>query len=361
MDKQYIGSLYKKVGMDTSAEIVGKQMQVVELAYPELTCTQANSLILLLFCDVTDISELQWLISLAQDVFPGIGSQGVDKDVEILAAAILTRVIRGEKDFSSKICLTIETASFFGKRSCDVDPDIVTNARQFLLTHQTQIEELEELTEDSFYATEEQFSSADSAISSGNLQELWKPLKRLIADGYKDTQEAADNHAEKINEIVHHINAIEEQNKTQWFAISKWSKTSNSSFSSLSYGEAGVRAAFELGNIVRGTIGPVAAPALLNMALSDVLIKENNKTVSFPVLCTSSPINWRKSWIKLDAKNRLLRLTPVLAAILIANEASDEPDWLVRFQREIGVDTDFEISLLDFATQVFHEILVTRI
>lgn len=361
MDKHYIGALYKKVGMDTSPEVVSKQMQVVELAYPDLTRSQTNSLILLLFCGVTDMSGLEWLISLARDEFPGLGTNGVDKDVEILAAALLARVIRGEKIFSPAICLTIEAASFFGKRDCDVDESLLTSARQVLLAHQAQREELEELVEGPFLDIEDQFSSAESAIATGNLQELWKPLKVIISNSYEDMENISENHVDKINEIIRHINIIEEQNKTQWFAISKWSKTANSAFSSLSYGEAGIRAAFELANIVRGAIGPVAAPALLNMALSEVLVKENNKKVLFSELCTSSPINWRKSWVKLEEKNKLLRLTPVLAALLIANEASDEPDWLARFKREVGVDTDFEISLLDFATQVFHEILVTRI
>jgi hypothetical protein len=358
MDKQYIGGLYKKVGMGTPADVVTKQLEIIDQIYPHITQNQVETLVLILFCGVKEVTVIDWLLKASQDSLPGLGASGIDHDVEILATSLLMRVIRSEKPFVGNICLVIESACFFGKRVCSVDENIINVVRENLLAYQTRNLNLDNIEEDTFYDLTEQYTALQTASDNNNFQALWGPLKEVLEKNSEDLADVASNHASKISEIINRISVIEEQTKTQWFAISKWSQSVNKAFAALDSGEAGARAAFELSSIVRGSIGPAAAPALLNMALSDVIAKDETKKMSFEALCVSAPIIWRKTWIKPSAKDK--KLTPVLTALSFANEANDESDWPARFKRETGVNVDFEISLLEFSLQLFHEILVTK-
>lgn len=360
MDKLYLGRLYKNIGLDTQPAIVEKRIETATPILEKLNFQQAESLVILLMSKDIDISAIQWLVDACQDNEPGFGASGVDQDVELFAAFLLKSAIEAPKTYGRMLCVAIEAANFGGHRVCKVDSKLPEVAREKLLGFQTESVPLTNMEAVDFIDYSEEFAFVDGHAPSNQLAASWPKIKSILEGTISSTENFASSTSDKITELTAYLKRIEEQVQTQWFAIAKWSLSAKSPFIKLNVGEAATRAAYELAGMVKTSIGPAAAPALLNMALSEALAHSQNKELTFVNACTSAPLSWRRAELKLETRTERIKLTPTLAAIAMANEANDEADWPVRFKRELGIDPQFNVSPFDFSVQLFHELLVLR-
>ena len=355
MDKRYITSLYRKLGLNTESSVIEKQAQVVEKAFLKITLSQAQILILIAFGVNVSQDALDWLVDIAEEANPGLASSGVDGDVLVVALALLRQILENETVIAPAVALAIETVSFGGKQVCKDDAELLNFAQEKLLKMQTSKSEVVPVIELEQSSLEEELEDVDQA----NFAAAWPRLREVLEEIDARNNDVLEAHNAKLRELIDANRALEEQLQTQWFAISKWSKTAGQPFSKLGIGEAATRAAYELAKIAKSPVGPAAAPALLNMALADVNnIHEEN--LLFTELCVASPIIWRKSWVRSNGGVDKSKLTPIMAGLALASQADDEPDWYARFRREIGVDPQFNLSPFAFALQLFHELLVVK-
>ena len=221
MNKLQIASLYKNIGLNTSSEVIERQLNAATAIFPIMTLSNAEDLVLVLLCNNTDPKTIEWLIDASQSENPGLGSNGIDRDVEILCAILLRQALSDSAEYSNLICLTVEAAAFGGKRVAKIDAELPSYAREKILSYQLGNEAILPLNEEDQSDFEELLDNVEEPITANTLPPLWAPLKSIFEDVRYSTNTAFHSHASKINEIIDTVNSIDEQIQTQWFAIAK--------------------------------------------------------------------------------------------------------------------------------------------
>jgi hypothetical protein len=359
MDKVYMASIYKKLGMATDSATIDKQSELAADVLKRVDSSRAEILVLVVFGIDVSSESLAWLSEAAADIYPGFATTGIDGDVLVLALAVLKDILKEKTKLSTKIGMSIEAASFGGKRVCTLDPTFVEFARAQILLQQTEANHISSLNETAPAEIDELLNGIEELVPQNNFSLIWQGMRSVLDELDAGQRLITEVHYGKLQELIAATRELEEQQQTQWFAISKWSKGAKLPFGKLPVGEAIARAATELAQLTKSFAGSAAAPALLYMALSETAIVHGEK-LPFAVYCTASPIVWRKSWVKVDSTPERNKLLPILAALNMASQANDEEDWQARFRREVGIDPQFEISPFDFSLQLFHELLIVK-
>ncbi|MGZ8181385.1 MAG: GTPase-associated system all-helical protein GASH [Methylobacter sp.] len=140
IDKQYLGALYKKLSLQNDAQFIEQRAAVLESLSDNIRKKETLSLVAIVYGVETPKDDIEWFLSAFQQDEPGFASDGVDHEVELLAAASLRQEIDSYNDDSGLWpCLLLETANFGGLRICKGDPTLIEYARkklqEFQITH----------------------------------------------------------------------------------------------------------------------------------------------------------------------------------------------------------------------------------
>ncbi|MEV4778403.1 GTPase-associated system all-helical protein GASH [Burkholderia sp. LMU1-1-1.1] len=360
-DKAYIGALYKKLELTTSVQDVETRNSFIEKIQPELDYPQAMSLLLVCYDLAVPDGDLDWFFEAGQEFIPGFGSDGVDKEVALLAAALLKAEIESSSPYAASICLAIEVAEYGTIRVFSPDPLLPAFAKKKLVEHQTVARSVNKAGTLKPQDLTVKYKNAEDIAQNNTWVTGWGTVKPLIEDSIKRTDAVDKRLVNHFNKLVEYTISLEEQVQAQWFAISAWSKEANRPLLDFSVPEAALRAAVELANIMTSNEGPVAAPALLKMALWEGRKLASLKNFVFAEGCVAGPIAWRKTWAIYDTNDKYLHLTPGLFAIALACENEDDSDWTRTFKRKTNIDIADEISPLEFSLQIYREILAIKI
>jgi hypothetical protein len=362
IDKQYLGALYKKLSLQKDAQFIEQRATVLESLSDNIHKKEALSLVAIVYGIDIPKDDIEWFLSAFQQDEPGFASDGVDNEVELLAAASLRQEIDSYNDDSGLWpCLLLETANFGGLRTSKGDPTLIDYARKKLQEFQTTHNVLNKATYHKKIDINTTYQSAETAGASNQWQLAHPAVKQTIEAVLGYTDQGLEWQATQLNNTISYIQQLEEQTQTQWWAIAGWSESANMPYAKQSLEEATLRSAVELANITTSTLaGPIAAPALFNMVLTRDRKPAQLKKLVLKNVVTKTPMEWRKSWLGLETKDPYTRLCPIALAIGLATESNDEPDWEAQFARKVTIGLTTEMSPIEIATQLFRELLVLK-
>lgn len=362
IDKQYLGALYKKLSLQNDAQFIERRATILESLAENIHKKEALSLVAIVYGVEIPEDDINWFLSAFRQEEPGFASDGVDREVELLAAASLRHEIDNYNDDSGLWpCLLLETANFGGLRTCKGDPTLIEHARNKLQVFQTTHSTLKKATLLKKTDINTTYQPAEAAGAQNNWQIAQPAVKQTIEAALDYTERGLTSQASQLNNTINYIQHLEEKTQTQWWAIAGWSESTNTPYAKQAIEEAIVRSAVELKNITLSTLaGPIAAPALFNMVLTRDRRPAQLKKLALKNIITATPREWRKSCLYLDTKVPYALLTPVALAIGLATESDDEPDWEAQFARKVAINLTTEMSPVEIATQLFRELLVHK-
>jgi hypothetical protein len=362
IERQYLGSLYKKLGLQVDAQFIERRATVLESLSDKIYKKEALSLVAIVYGVEIPEDDISWFLSAFRQDEPGFASDGVDREIELLAAASLRYEIENYNDNHGLWpCLLLETANFGGLRTCKGDTTLIECARkklqEFQITHS--------VLKEAVYSKKVDITASYQPAESAGPQNSWTTaqpaVKQTIQSALDYTEKGLESQATQLNNVIKHIRRLEEQTQTQWWAIAGWSESTNAPYAKQGLEEAIVRSAVELANItICSEAGPIAAPALFNMVLTRDRKPAQLKKLPLKTVVTAAPSDWRKSWLNLQTNDPYARLTPIALAIGLATESNDEPDWDAQFKRKVDIDLMTEMTHIELATQLFRELLVLK-
>jgi len=362
IDKQYLGALYKKLSLQNDAQFIEQRATVLESLSDNIHKKETLSLVAIVYGVETPKDDIEWFLSAFQQNEPGFASDGVDREVELLAAASLRQEIDSYNDDSGLWpCLLLETANFGGLRICKGDPTLIEYARKKLQEFQTTHNVLNKATCYKKIDINATYQPAEAAGTQNSWQVVQPAVKQTIEAVLGYTAQGLNWQAAQLNNAINYILHLEEQTRTQWWAIAGWSESTSTPYAKQGLEEAIVRSAVELANITTSTLaGPTAAPALFNMVLTRDRKPAQLKKLVLKNVITATPREWRKSCLDLETKDPYARLCPIALAIGLATESNDEPDWEAQFARKVAINLTTEMIPIEIATQLFRELLVLK-
>jgi hypothetical protein len=360
IDKQYLGALYKKLSLQKDAQFIEQRATVLESLSDNIHKKEALSLVAIVYGIEIPEDDIKWFLSAFRQDEPGFALDGVDREVELLAAASLRNEIHNNaEDVGLWCCLLVETANFGGLRTCKGDPMLIEYACKKLQEFQTAHNVLKKATYHTKIDISATYQPAESA--GPNWQTAQPAVKQTIEAALNYTVQGLKWQATQLNDAIDYIQHLEEQTQTQWWAIAGWSESTNMPYAKQKLEEAVVRSAVELANISASNLaGPIAAPALFNMVLTRDRKPAQLKKLSLKTVVTATLREWRKSWLGLETKDPYTRLCPIALAIGLATESNDEPDWEAQFARKVPINLTTEITPIEISTQLFRELLVLK-
>lgn len=362
-DQQYLGALYKKLVLHNDVELITRRAMILESLSSKIYKKEVLSLVALVYGVDIPNEDIEWFLSEFQKDDPGFASDGVDCEVELLAAASLHNEIDNNVDDNIGLwcCLLLETANFGGLRTCKGDSMLTAYARENLKRFQTTHNVLENAKYSKKIEIAETYQPAELAGPQNQWSGAYAAVKETFEDTLNYTEQGLKLQATQLNNVVSYVRRLEEQTQTQWWAIAGWSESAHMPYAKQGLEEAIVRSAVELANMTTSNLaGPIAAPALFNMVLTRDRKPAQLKKLLLKNVITSSPNGWRKSWIDLHTNDPYARLTPIILAIGLATESNDEPDWEAQFTRKLSINLATEMTPIEIATQIFRELLVLK-
>lgn len=364
IDKQYLGAQYKKLGLQNDAQFIEKRATVLESLYADkIYKKEVLSLVAIVYGLEVPEDRIEWFFSAFQENEPGFASDGVDREIELLAAASLRNEIDNDtNNIGLWCCLLIETANFGGLRTCKGDPSLSAYACKKLQELQTSHGALKKATYHKKIDMNATYQPAEAAGAQNNWQLAQPAVKKTIEDILGYAEKGLELQATQLNNTIKYIEHLEEQTQTQWWAIAGWSESSSTPYAKQGLEEAIVRTAVDLAKITKSNLaGPIAAPALFNMVLTRDRKPVQLKKLPFKTVVTVTPRDWRMSWLSLDTRDPYAYLSPIALAIRLAIESNDEPDWEAQFTRKLDINLMTEMTPIEIATQLYRELLVLNV
>lgn len=359
MDKAFVGGLYRKLGLTVKAEEVDAVSNFVEKIQPDIGFDEALALISVVFSLPVELSKLKNVFDAAQEFIPGFGSDGINKEVELVSSLILREEIAVKSQISGAVCLAIETTNFGGMRKSSIDPSIVSFATAKLAEFQQAKSKLISYqTPEKPKDLDTKYKAAEDLSANNNWSQGWTTVKPILQDGFKFTSSVNTTMVAKYNALANYTKELEKQMQAQWFAISAWCQDGGKPLSEFSIAEASLRAGIELGKIFAGGYGAISTPALLKLAIDNGRKLSTVKNFAFSLGCVASTLENRKQWVKHEADENTLLLTPLLFAVVLACDNDDDDNWTRLFSKKLGFDPNFEISPYQFSLQIYKELLV---
>ena len=364
IDQQHLGVLYRKLGLGTDATFIERKATVLTELADQIDEKSVISLAAVVYGIDIPTADIDWFLSGFRKDEPGFAPDGVNPEVELLAAACLHNEvmhIKDNYDYGSWLCLVLESAGFGGLRPSKGDANLTVFAREHLKKFQTSHEALEDAKSHKKIDITSAYKPAEDAGASNQ----WAGGYAAVKETIEKTVTFADNglkyQASQLNNVIRHLRLLEERMQTQWWAIAGWSENSNAPYAEQKLEEAIVRSAADLAKITKhSSAGPVAAPALFHMVLTQGRKLAKLKKIELKSVILATPMAWRKTWLDLNTKDPYACLTPISLAIQLATESNDEPDWESQFARKVVVDLGTEMTPVQIATQLFREILVHK-
>ena len=258
--------------------------------------------------------------------------------------------------------LAVLTTGFGAILEASIDSSLVVFAEQRLFAIQQQKFLKASNVIESAPVLTEQLAAIDAAVAARNPAAMAAPLKTILITMQEKETTRNQAIANALGALITRQQVLEEDTQMQWWVAGGYSHGVGKQFADLPPFAAAGRAAHELSEMVAYRVaGPFAAPALLEMVLSKGENRERRKALSVQKAIEQIGLSERGEIFR--RKSTTLPcpgVSPLFLAAELSLEARDAPDWLPRFERAAGFNTNFELSPIPFSLQLFRELLLWK-
>lgn len=358
IDVRRLALLYKKVGIDTSDALITKRTAGLSTLIDKSSSLDV--------CVLAQISLGVNVPSAALDTFVAAFSnndaaaalRAEDRETALLAGALLHEVLQKRKGPYAPAALALSCGSFGGVRKVEIDPELTELAGSVVF-------ELQQKTPPAFPPLKFPKKLETAAVVAQATQlNGQNQFNQAIATMLPALAALGENVNDTNRQLGAYLTAMEQQLRSgleemqlQWWVFGGWSRSLRKPYASLVGAAAAILAAKELLDLSTSVAGPTSSAALLDLVLARA---SEPRTFKFRDAITSAPRDWRKSWCTAPPKTSAAKLCPVYLALYLATDSGDAPDWVPRFERESGVDSNLELNALDLSNQLFLELLLQR-
>ncbi len=188
-----------------------------------------------------------------------------------------------------------------------------------------------------------------------NAAELFKSIANTSAEGLTELARQVQS---SIAPLIAELNELREEADMLWWYVGGWTRVLDRPFSEFTPALIAVLAGFDLASLVRTTLGPVSAPAILHKLIHNVVSEASEVTIQDAVDAIA-----HESIARLQLHGPLKTvpdLCPVLTAFRKAEEIGPSPSWQAYFQKTSLIDPKALFSPLDLAVQVYRESLLMK-
>jgi hypothetical protein len=276
------------------------------------------------------------------------------RECAVLAGAILAGLTaRG----NAIAILAIIAGSIGGNRVPREAPGLVAEARAAYLQHA--------ISNRQTGAIETKIRPVATPKLGEELQALQPDPTAIVAMLGKvrlEEQEAIKSLTNQVNNslspLVLQMRLMREETQILWWLFGESSRTLNKSFRSFTAPQAAILAGLELGELTRvTTLGPVAAPAMLERVIQLVPGKATGTTIA-NVIDGFEASDLAK--LRPPAEDLLPRIYPLMTAIKKSIDIG-QGSWHAAFAKATGVDAKTKMSSVELASQIYVEHLLGQL
>lgn len=350
--------LYRKLGMTTEQNLLEARAKCVDEIVDKLKLSDVFELVR---CALgLRLSERPAFLDLLCNADPGLELSHEDKELSILACAIVGIALHTRAKIAAHLSLTFVAACFGGLRPCELDPDLLDLASQTLASLQAPEKSVPKTRTyakqpaDLVSATQE-FSTVKTDYGQAN-----QHIAMSLSECAKYVESTALAAARSDNELLEYIKRLEEEARVQWWVMGGWSDGAEKPFRELDKIEAALRVAVELEEKHSSPVGLFAAPALFDLIVSKERAKDEVDSAEIGSIATKLSMKWREEQFKEFSNGPHRSLLPISAAMGIAAIDEDADDWKARFQRITRINASETISTRQLSLQFYRELLILR-
>lgn len=355
---EYLGPLYGKLGLATSADTITARKAAAKAGYDAFKRVHLSGMLRAAF-GFGDGTESKPLFDIMRAADPTLDLQPSDKEAQLLAGAVLQAEIDDKSGLGNLAALGIVTTSFGAVRQNAVMPSLVAAAEQALANAQfgaggqTSAVVAAKRPDDVNEAIEAvgvvNTNYGQSVAGASTIAAIKK-----VADYAGSAHQAAATHA---NTAIAYTRRLEEELRTYWWVVGGWSDALRKPFKDLGQNEAAIRAGAELADKTSLPLGLFAAPALI-----DKVVRQDRKgrltKSSLGEAVTGIDAVWRARFR--TAAEGFGDLLPITLALHLAAESGDADDWQPSFKRRTRLAATTTMAALDLALQLYREIVLAR-
>lgn len=283
-----------------------------------------------------------------------------DAEIPLIAATVIAAVVEEEKEIAPLAALAIVTAGMGGLNRPKFDVVSLDHYRAVLAKKQRQT-----ITKPAPKGVKPTMKYGDlleklvPTSAENNLGALYPELKKIVEGSFKFSESVSSTAASQLNDVVGYLGKNQEQMDVHWWVLGNWCNWSNESFADMAPTDRAVCAAKDLADLsTHSRHGIFPAQAML----SRVLPAKEDQVLPIKKIITDLKTEVRQNLLaSVESDAVSTSLLPVLLAVRESLEAGDADDWEPRFKRLCGVDPEAEISLADFAHQLYLELVLEHL
>jgi len=335
---------YRAIGMEPDGEKLPKRWAAVEEFSPGRA--EVVALARLFYkAGPPDEKVLASFRAALQKGDPTIPIKGNDQEIAMLAGAELIDVIeRSKPSLADLAALALLCTSAQNLRPSTLVPDIPELASTYIAdrsTNRTSTTSEEEKTDPKspdgilFESFKQQGEPWDKAVTF---------FERLV---------------KKESSISAQLQVTTEEANILWWLFGEHSRGLNQRWDKIQFAGVPLIAGKELADLVVVLPGPIAANAFLDRVIRCAKSKPPTEiTISDAV--NAAPLAWREKFIRENRVAELDDITPVMRAIGLSLQSSDNNAWTPAFAQATGIQIDAKLPPNMLAYQMYLEGLLCR-
>jgi hypothetical protein len=281
-----------------------------------------------------------------------------EPELAILAGATLASIFKGKDNAIGDVAaLATVCPCVQGKTTSAPVPDILDEAREYLVQRSTTLRKRDELQWKCISVP--QLDDSMAAISDACKKNIASGLEEPFSILLKKLREALENVTQGINQVQHNHLLYREESDMLWWMQGRYSRDLQIPIDQINLPVASLVAGKELADLVRVIPGPFSVKAILYQMLS----KEGSDVdseVTLSSVINEADRNWRETWNQSYSKSEAIDLCPILFAVKKSLETDGDKNWPDAFKKVIGLPSNVKINTIDIAMQTYEECLFIK-
>jgi hypothetical protein len=238
------------------------------------------------------------------------------------------------------------TCSFGGQRT-PIDIELLGEARDFL-TEKAKAQRIVGAHGKIAAPAARSMKEIVEAIDVANVSTIRVAVDAAIADARDSVVKTAQSASVAYEDLQKDTIRLAEEVDMLWWHIGDWSEKLGRSRTELPERAVGLVSGIELGRFVRDLPGPLGAFGVLRRTLA----KQSETKIKLDEAVESLGDDVGK--IALEIPNSAMAVYPVHAAIQLASQYGRDT-WQSKFDAQVGLLKEFELSNFDLSVQAFRE------
>ena len=349
--KSVIEGAYSQFGLQTPEPTREARKRAAESLSADLKPKAALALIrAALGVPIRDASPVDEAMAAADSEYsvgPG------DQERRAVASAALVAALQERGQAAVDISLALIAAALGGVRISEFQQPIILLAQSRLFEAQRfEPMELDVITKKPPVMAEV-IPHIEQAGAGNSFQAGAPWVVKALSSSVDFTQASAKGLAAQMQKLADGFQKQQEQLSVHWWVMGGMSTTEVRAFSVMPPLEAAARAASELADLTQASRwGLFPARQLLAEVLRTLKLESKHQLKDLPGL---GSVESRLRVLSEAAQPLAATIAPLSYAAWVAADASDEGDWIRRFERASGLNADVSLATLDVAHQLYLE------